>query len=516
MSDEQDVAESVDEEMLGTDAVTSDEVGAFDDAPDRPVGLPFADADVTDESFAERRPRGAGAVEDDPDLPLRLVEPEILVDTDLLEQHRRRRRSRRAGLTTAQHGHGRESGRRAAASALMRSSRGQQAALDRGGEADAVAGVAEQLAARPPADVPASGGRRPTPTAAARGRSSRPCAAPTTDDLAVDPQRRPTVAVAVEHLGAVRARGTTSGRSSPSSSGRARAARPSSALARPTTSRSSGSSQPDCRRRRPTRRRPRRRRSACVAAVAVAAQPPAQVVRRHRPERAQEHGARALLVPPPASRPPRPAGQRRVGRPPLVLAVDPRACRLAAHDRAVEAEQQQHSRVRRRRAPHTTCRRPCATALVSAGTSCADAPRVRRARAGAARRARRGTRRCSHASPSAVTPLDSSSLTVRFHSGPTSPVVHAACASRGDVRRHHPQRAAHRVVADHRVVGVQRVRHRGDRRVGHPRRGRQVHGDRIAGVQGDERVGDRRDVVGLRRRARAGGAGPGGRGARRR
>ncbi len=86
MSDEQDVAESVDEEMLGTDAVTSDEVGAFDDAPDRPVGLPFADADVTDESFAERSDREVPELlEDDPDLPLRLVEPEILVDTDLLE-----------------------------------------------------------------------------------------------------------------------------------------------------------------------------------------------------------------------------------------------------------------------------------------------------------------------------------------------------------------------------------------------------------------------------------------------
>ena len=31
MSDEQDVAESVDEEMVGTDAVTSDEVGSFGD-----------------------------------------------------------------------------------------------------------------------------------------------------------------------------------------------------------------------------------------------------------------------------------------------------------------------------------------------------------------------------------------------------------------------------------------------------------------------------------------------------
>jgi hypothetical protein len=85
MSDEQDVAESIDEEMVGTDAVTSDEQGAFDDAPDRPVGLPFADADVTDESLAERAAREVPEVEDDPDAPLRLVEPDVLVDSDLME-----------------------------------------------------------------------------------------------------------------------------------------------------------------------------------------------------------------------------------------------------------------------------------------------------------------------------------------------------------------------------------------------------------------------------------------------
>ena len=82
MGDEQDVAESVDEEMVGVDAVTSDEVGAFDDAPDRPVGLPFADADVTDESLAERTAREIPDVADEP----RLVEPTVLVDSDLLER----------------------------------------------------------------------------------------------------------------------------------------------------------------------------------------------------------------------------------------------------------------------------------------------------------------------------------------------------------------------------------------------------------------------------------------------
>ena len=86
MSDEQDVAESVDEEMVGADPVTSDEVGAFEGAPDRPVGLPFADADVTDESLAERAARELPEVEEDPDVPMRLVEPDVLVDSDLMEE----------------------------------------------------------------------------------------------------------------------------------------------------------------------------------------------------------------------------------------------------------------------------------------------------------------------------------------------------------------------------------------------------------------------------------------------
>lgn len=88
MSDEQDVAESVDEEMVGTDAVTSDEMGAFGDAPDRPVGLPFADADVTDESMADRAARevpeaGGGVADLD---WARTVDPDVVVDSDLVEQ----------------------------------------------------------------------------------------------------------------------------------------------------------------------------------------------------------------------------------------------------------------------------------------------------------------------------------------------------------------------------------------------------------------------------------------------
>lgn len=55
MSDDaQDRAEATDDDLIGGgDAVTSDEV-EVDFPPYSPVGLPFADADVTDESFAER------------------------------------------------------------------------------------------------------------------------------------------------------------------------------------------------------------------------------------------------------------------------------------------------------------------------------------------------------------------------------------------------------------------------------------------------------------------------------
>lgn len=87
MSDEQDVAESVDEEMVGTDGVTSDEVGAFDDAPERPVGLPFADADVTDESMAERAAREVP--EDDVPYDVDstpLTGLDVVVDSNLMEQ----------------------------------------------------------------------------------------------------------------------------------------------------------------------------------------------------------------------------------------------------------------------------------------------------------------------------------------------------------------------------------------------------------------------------------------------
>jgi hypothetical protein len=83
-SDEQDGAESVDEEMLGEDAVTSDERGSFDDAPLEPVGLPFADADVTDESVAQR------AAREEPEVwegrtTATVDDPDVIVDSDLVE-----------------------------------------------------------------------------------------------------------------------------------------------------------------------------------------------------------------------------------------------------------------------------------------------------------------------------------------------------------------------------------------------------------------------------------------------
>jgi hypothetical protein len=53
--DEQSSAEAFDEDVLGEDPVTSDELNGLDEwPPSRPHGLQYADADVTDESFAER------------------------------------------------------------------------------------------------------------------------------------------------------------------------------------------------------------------------------------------------------------------------------------------------------------------------------------------------------------------------------------------------------------------------------------------------------------------------------
>jgi hypothetical protein len=57
--DEQDRAEAVDEEeAFGAEHATSDMSGTIEDPiPERPMGVPFADADVTDESVADRAAR---------------------------------------------------------------------------------------------------------------------------------------------------------------------------------------------------------------------------------------------------------------------------------------------------------------------------------------------------------------------------------------------------------------------------------------------------------------------------
>jgi hypothetical protein len=58
VSDPQDVAESFDEEQaFGAEQATTDMNGTVDPIPERPMGLPFADADVTDESVSDRAAR---------------------------------------------------------------------------------------------------------------------------------------------------------------------------------------------------------------------------------------------------------------------------------------------------------------------------------------------------------------------------------------------------------------------------------------------------------------------------
>ena len=53
--DPQDNAEAFDEEQaFGAEQATSDMTQPLDPIPDQPMGLPFADADVTDESISDR------------------------------------------------------------------------------------------------------------------------------------------------------------------------------------------------------------------------------------------------------------------------------------------------------------------------------------------------------------------------------------------------------------------------------------------------------------------------------
>jgi hypothetical protein len=76
MSDEpQDLAEQLDTDMLDDDPVLSEET-PLDVVPDHLRGVPYADADVTDESFAERTAQEEPEVwerrrgdDDDADIP---------------------------------------------------------------------------------------------------------------------------------------------------------------------------------------------------------------------------------------------------------------------------------------------------------------------------------------------------------------------------------------------------------------------------------------------------------------
>jgi hypothetical protein len=56
MSDDpQDTAEDFDEDVTGRDDPVLSEEASTEFPPEQPLGIPFADADVTDESFAERQ-----------------------------------------------------------------------------------------------------------------------------------------------------------------------------------------------------------------------------------------------------------------------------------------------------------------------------------------------------------------------------------------------------------------------------------------------------------------------------
>ncbi len=81
MNDEQLGAEQLDEDVTDADeALLSDDVGGW--RPDQPVGLPFADADVSDESLADRAARSSGdEVLDDVEVAAADEQLPLIVDT---------------------------------------------------------------------------------------------------------------------------------------------------------------------------------------------------------------------------------------------------------------------------------------------------------------------------------------------------------------------------------------------------------------------------------------------------
>lgn len=74
-NDDQDTAEGFDEEMVGTDRILSEDA-VTDFPPERPRGLPFADADITDESVADR------AAQENPDVWPNDDDDATIVDED--------------------------------------------------------------------------------------------------------------------------------------------------------------------------------------------------------------------------------------------------------------------------------------------------------------------------------------------------------------------------------------------------------------------------------------------------
>lgn len=86
--DPQGIAETVDEDVVGGGGrVTSDEAGV-DFPPDRPHGVPFGDADVTDESLADRvRQEEPELTPDDVDMSLGVLptdDPAVVDDVELV------------------------------------------------------------------------------------------------------------------------------------------------------------------------------------------------------------------------------------------------------------------------------------------------------------------------------------------------------------------------------------------------------------------------------------------------
>ena len=319
---------------------------------------------------------------------------------------------------------------------------------------------------------------------------------PAADDPAVDPDGRARRCPPCRTPAPGAARGTSRARTSPSSSGRGRAAGRPRARRAPTGSMSSGSTHPVAVARATTSTAPTSR-SACRTAVSVepshhfrSSVVPGPNRRSHRSTscaRATSSGSARDRLPRASRRPaPRWAASWSTSRGCPARTIVPAACRHVI-TRDTTGNDPAHD------FPCPYAIEPSSSGSRSRSCAAVSGPSARPATAAAVTSS-------NHRSASSTNPASRTSFSSRRRSTPATLVLDAACTTGSRSRVDREQGPPHREVLDQRAVVVERavqVRHR-EAVDARPRR--QVQPGRVGGVQADHGVGGGLDAAHPERR----------------